>query len=97
LFDVLLEAPIVHPSGARRPDVPGLRGPTVRSPFIERVWRSHSERAGTFLSVAATHCELVLTRHRGSIRVTLRGPETRPSTADCPAEGEWIGIRVIMR
>jgi len=64
------------------------------SPFIERVWRCHSERAGTFLSVAATHCELVLTRHRDRIRVTLRGPETRPSPADCPAEGEWIGIRL---
>jgi hypothetical protein len=24
------------------------------SPFVERVWRSHSERAGTMLSVA--HC-----------------------------------------
>jgi AraC-like DNA-binding protein len=64
------------------------------SPFIGRVWRCHSERAGTFLSVAATHCELVLTRHRGRIRVTLRGPETRPTAIRCPAEGEWIGIRL---
>jgi AraC-like DNA-binding protein len=64
------------------------------SPLIERVWRCRSERAGTFLSVAATHCELVLTRRRGRIRVTLRGPETRPSTIHCPAEGEWIGIRL---
>jgi AraC-like DNA-binding protein len=64
------------------------------SPFIDRVWRCHSARAGTFLSVAATHCELVLTRHRGRLRVTLRGPETRPSPIDCPAEAEWIGIRL---
>ena len=64
------------------------------SPFIERVWHSHSERAGTFVSVAATHCELVVTRHRGRIRVTLRGPETKPTLIDCPAEGEWIGIRL---
>lgn len=64
------------------------------SPLIERVWRCRSERAGTFLSVAATHCELVLTRHRGRVRVTLRGPETRPSRIDCPADGEWIGIRL---
>ena len=64
------------------------------SPYVDRVWRCHSARAGTLLSVAATHCELVLTRHRGRLRVTLRGPETRPSPIDCPAEAEWIGIRL---
>ena len=64
------------------------------SPFVERVWRCHSERAGTFVSVAASHCELVVTRHRGRTMVTLRGPETKPSTAECPAEAEWIGIRL---
>ena len=62
------------------------------SPFVERVWRSHSTRAGTFLSVAASHCGLVVARVRGNVRVTLRGPETRPSIADCPADGEWLGI-----
>jgi AraC-like DNA-binding protein len=64
------------------------------SPLVERVWRSHSERAGTFLSVAASHCELALTRHRGKTFMTLRGPETRPTMADCPADGEWLGIRL---
>jgi hypothetical protein len=63
------------------------------SPFVERIWRSHSTRAGTFLSVAASHCELVITRLRGRVAVTLRGPETRATVADCPAEGEWLGIR----
>ena len=64
------------------------------SPFIDRVWRCHSTRAGTFLSVAANHCELVVTRHRGRIRLTVRGPATRPTPADCPADAEWIGIRL---
>lgn len=64
------------------------------SPFVERVWRCHSLRAGTFLSVAANHCELVVTRHRGRVRLTARGPETRPTPADCPADAEWIGIRL---
>ena len=64
------------------------------SPFVERVWRCHSQRAGTFLSVAANHCELVVTRHRGRVRLTVRGPETRPTPADCPANAEWIGIRL---
>jgi AraC-like DNA-binding protein len=63
------------------------------SPLVERVWRSRSERAGTFLSVAAGHCEMVLTRHRGKAFLTLRGPETRATMADCPADGEWLGIR----
>ena len=64
------------------------------SPFVERIWRAHSLRAGTFTSVAANHCELVVTRHRGRIRLTVRGPETRPTPADCPADAEWIGIRL---
>jgi len=64
------------------------------SPFIERVWRCRSEHAGAFLSVAAGHCEIALTRLRGKTLVTLRGPETRATTVDCPAEGEWLGIRL---
>jgi AraC-like DNA-binding protein len=63
------------------------------SPLVERVWRCHSERAGTFLSVASSHCEMVVTRHRGRIFLTLRGPETRATPVDCPAGGEWLGIR----
>ena len=63
------------------------------SPLVERVWRCHSERAGSFLSVASSHCELVLTRHRGKTLLTLRGPETRATTIHCPADGEWVGIR----
>lgn len=63
------------------------------SPFVERIWRSHSERAGVFLSVAASHCEMVVTRHKGKTFLTLRGPETKATAADCPAEGEWVGIR----
>jgi Helix-turn-helix domain len=63
------------------------------SPFIERVWRCHSERAGTFHSMAASHWEMVVTRLEGNCFLTVRGPETRATTADCPAEGEWIAIR----
>jgi Helix-turn-helix domain len=63
------------------------------SPFIERVWRSHSERAGSFRSIASTHCEMVVTRCRGEVFLTLRGPETRGTVAQCPADGEWIGVR----
>lgn len=63
------------------------------SPFIERVWRCHSKRAGRFLSVASPHWEMVVTRHRGEVTMTVRGPETRVTEIDCPADGEWLGIR----
>jgi len=63
------------------------------SPFVERVWRCHSKRAGTFHSMAASHWEMVVTRQRGKAVLTVRGPETRATTADCPAEGEWVAIR----
>jgi hypothetical protein len=63
------------------------------SPFVERIWCSRSERAGTFLSVAASHFEMVVTRYRGRTFLTVRGPETKAAPADCPADGEWLGIR----
>ena len=63
------------------------------SPYIERVWRCHSERAGTFLSVASNHWEMVFTFLQGRSMVTLRGPETKPTEVPCPANGEWLAIR----
>jgi AraC-like DNA-binding protein len=63
------------------------------SPFVERVWTAYSERAGEFLSVASPHCEMVVTRLRGQTFITVRGPETRATSALCPPEGEWVAIR----
>lgn len=62
-------------------------------PFVEKVWRCRSERGDTFLSVAANSFEMAVTRLRGKIFLTLRGPETKATTLDCPAEGEWVCIR----
>jgi AraC-like DNA-binding protein len=63
------------------------------SPFVERVWRCHSEGAAPFLSIAASRCELVVTRLGGKVTVTVRGPETRATPlGDCPGDGEWLGI-----
>lgn len=66
------------------------------SPLVERIWRSRSTRAGKFLSVAASHCEMVVTRCRGEVRVTIRGPETKVTRAECPTDGEWLGIRLAL-
>ncbi len=63
------------------------------SPFVERVWRCRSERAGRFLSVASPLWEMVVTRRKGESTLTVRGPETRATAMDCPADGEWLGIR----
>lgn len=63
------------------------------TPLVERIWRARSTRADTFVSVAANHFEVVVTRWRGDVFVTLRGPETRASSIECPAEGDWLGIR----
>jgi hypothetical protein len=46
-------------------------------PFVEKVWRCHSERADSFLSVAANNFEIAITRLGGKSFVTLRGPETK--------------------
>jgi AraC-like DNA-binding protein len=65
------------------------------SPFVERIWHSHSEGADPFLSIAESRCELVVTRLRGKMTLIVRGPETRATPlGDCPAEGEWLGIRL---
>jgi len=63
------------------------------SPLIERVWTSHSERAGAFISIAASNVEMAVTRHQGKVFLTIRGPETKATVAECPADGEWLGIR----
>src|SRR5215472_1374231 len=63
------------------------------SPFIERVWRCHSEGSDPFLSIAACRCELVVSKLQGKVTMTVRGPETKATPlGDCPADGEWLGI-----
>src|SRR5689334_22395694 len=66
------------------------------SPFVERVWRSHSEGASTaFLSTAESRCELVVTKLQGNITMTVRGAETKATSAgNTPPDGEWLGIRL---
>lgn len=62
-------------------------------PFVDRVWRCHSDRADTFLSVAANSFEMAITRLGGKSFLTLRGPETTATKLDCPTEGQWLCIR----
>ena len=66
---------------------------TSDHPFVERVWRCHSERTDTFLSVAANSFEIAITRLGGKSFITLRGPETQATKFGCPGEGQWVCIR----
>jgi hypothetical protein len=62
------------------------------SPFVEMVWRTQSERAGVFTSVAATNWEMVITKYQGRTSFTVRGPETKATAAEMPAAAEFFGI-----
>jgi len=63
------------------------------SPFVERIWRAESERVGDFLSVAASHWEMVVSKYRDETTVTVRGPETIATTMHVTlVGGEFFGI-----
>jgi AraC-like DNA-binding protein len=62
------------------------------SSFIETIWRTQSERAGSFTSLAASQWEMVVTIHPGNTTLTVRGPETKATPAHCPADAEFFGI-----
>ena len=57
---------------------------SANSSFVEMVWHTHSERAGTFTSVAVSNWEMVITSFNGKTMITARGPETKASEADFP-------------
>ena len=63
------------------------------SALVETVWRSHSNQPGPFLSIASSRWEMIVSRHEGRSYLSVRGPETHPSLAHCPPDGEWVGIQ----
>jgi hypothetical protein len=65
---------------------------SANSSFVEMIWRTHSERAGTFTSVAASNWEMVNATFNGKTMITARGPETKASEADFPDDAEFFGI-----
>lgn len=62
------------------------------SRFVETIWRTQSERAGVFTSVAVSHWEMVVTKLNGKASVSVRGPETKATSAPVPPDGEFFGI-----
>jgi hypothetical protein len=70
-----------------------LEARSSRSPLVEKTWQTRSNPEETFISVAATHWEMVVTRQRGAARLTVRGPETRATTVPIPQDAEFFGIQ----
>ncbi|MFI7604336.1 AraC family transcriptional regulator [Micromonospora sp. NPDC049366] len=64
--------------------------------IVDRVWRTHSDPADTMTSAARTCCQLIFTRTRGHLFASVRGPETRATTAPVPPDAEFLGIRLTL-
>ena len=62
------------------------------SGFVERAWTTHSEPEPFFLSIAASHWQIVVTTQRDLTQLTVRGPETRATVTAIPADAEFFGI-----
>jgi len=62
------------------------------SGFVERAWTSRSEPEPFFISIAASHWQIVVTSQRDHTQLTVRGPETRATVTAIPADAEFFGI-----
>ena len=68
-----------------------LRERSSDSPYVDAVWCS-AGAGGPMTSVAASHREIVVWRHDGKHHLTVRGPETVPSTLEVPPGFTAFGI-----
>ncbi|MEO8610371.1 MAG: AraC family transcriptional regulator [Chloroflexota bacterium] len=64
----------------------------AESPLVERIWRSYSEAASEFVSIASINYGIVVTKLEGKTFITVRGPETKATPAYGPPNAEWCGI-----
>src|SRR5690348_8360852 len=62
------------------------------SPFVERIWSTHSEHAGSFTSISTTLWSMVIAKSQGRISISLHGPETAATRKEFPPGAEWFGI-----
>jgi len=65
------------------------------SPFVRTTWRTCSEPDPdeSMISVAVSRWEIVVTRQAAGCWLTVRGPETKASTAPIPRDAEFFGIQ----
>ncbi|MBK9925349.1 MAG: helix-turn-helix transcriptional regulator [Anaerolineales bacterium] len=62
------------------------------SPFVQTVYRARSVGGGSFLSTAASNWEMVITKQKGRVTLSIRGPETKVSPAPIPEDAEFLGV-----
>jgi len=62
------------------------------SPFVESIWQTQSVGGGSFISTAASHWEMVVTKQNDKIILSIRGPETLASPMPIPEDAEFFGI-----
>lgn len=63
------------------------------SPFVDKIWRARSVPSKAFISVAASHWEIVIWRQTENTNVTIRGPETRATAMPIPVDAEFLGVQ----
>jgi hypothetical protein len=66
---------------------------TSDSAFVETVWHTRSDSAGSFISIATVQWEMVVTCRQDRTLMTVRGPQTSATPLEFPADVEWFGIR----
>jgi hypothetical protein len=63
------------------------------SSLISTIWQTESVPAESFISVAVSHWEMVVTRQGSATWLTVRGPETKATLAPIPQDAEFFGIQ----
>jgi AraC-like DNA-binding protein len=71
---------------------PHLEERASDSPFVERVWSTHSEQAGSFTTISTVLWSLVVAKRQGRVSISFHGPQTGATGAEFPPEAEWFGI-----
>ncbi len=70
-----------------------FEGRPPESPLIDAIWRTQSEGKGeSFISTAASQMSIVFTRQSSGTWVTIRGAETKASSAAIPENADFFGI-----
>jgi AraC-like DNA-binding protein len=62
------------------------------SPFVEKIWRTRSEPVESFISVAASHWEMVVISQDDTTQLWVRGPETKATMSPIPEDAQFFGI-----
>lgn len=65
---------------------------SLESPFVQAIYQARSVGGGSFVSTAVSNWEMVITKQKGKITLSLRGPETKASPAPIPNDAEFLGI-----